>query len=207
MDKLLQVPEYEQLREMLSGERNSKKGISDIELQHLSWLGAQVPEGGDVVEIGSHRGKSISAIGCGVRAAGNLGKVRMFAVDLWLKGEGKTFEHYTSEETWQIFNEQIASVGLHDFIQTRMMSSAKAVEKRSKPIHLLFIDASHKYKDVLQDFQMWSRFVPVGGYVAFHDFGTRFKGVDKVVKEVVIPSGMWGEDAVHGRIWSARRIK
>jgi hypothetical protein len=207
MDKLLQVPEYEQLCAMLSGDHNGKFGIIDIEVQHLSWLGAQVPEGGDVVEIGSHRGKSISAIGCGVRAAGNLGKVRMFAIDLWLKGEGKTYDHYNSQETWKIFNEQIISVGLIDHVQPKMTSSAKAAEKRGKPIHLLFIDASHKYKDVLQDFQLWSRFIPVGGYVAFHDYGTRFKGVDKVIKEVVIPSGMWGEDAVYGRIWSAKRIK
>ena len=207
MDKLLQVPEYEQICQMLSGDHNGKFGITDIEVQHLSWLGSQVPAGGDVVEIGSHRGKSVSAIGCGIRAAGNQGKVRMFAVDLWLKGEGKTFDHYASEETWKIFNEQIASVGLHDFIQTRMMSSAKAAEKRGKPIHLLFIDASHKYKDVLQDWQLWSPFIPIGGYVAFHDFGTRFKGVDKVIREVVLPSAVWGEDAVYGRIWSARKIK
>lgn len=207
MDKLLRVPEYEKLCAMLSGDQNGKYGISDIEVEHLSWLGSQVPEGGDVVEIGSHRGKSISAIGCGIRAAGRLGKVRMFAVDLWLKGEGKTFEHYASPETWEIFNQQIASVGLHDFIQTRMMSSKKASEKRGKPIHLLFIDASHKYKDVLLDWQLWGKFVPLGGYVAFHDYGTRFKGVDRVIKEEVITSGNWGEDAVYGRIWSARRIK
>jgi hypothetical protein len=110
VDKLLQVPEFEQMRDMLSGKHDSKKGITDVELQHLAWLGSQVPEGGDVVEIGSHRGKSISAIGCGVRAAGNLGKVRLFAIDLWTKGEGKTFDHYASEETWRIFNEQIAAL-------------------------------------------------------------------------------------------------
>jgi hypothetical protein len=201
------VPEYDQLCAMLSGDHNGKFGITDIEVQHLSWLGAQVPEGGDVVEIGSHRGKSISAIGCGVKLAGRLGKVRMFAVDLWLKGVGRTFDHYASEETWRIFNEQIASVGLHDFIQTRMMSSARAAEKRGKPIHLLFIDASHKYKDVLNDWQLWSPFIPLGGYVAFHDYGTRFKGVDKVIKEEVIASGDWGDQAVYGRLWSARKIR
>lgn len=207
MDKLLQVPEYETICQMLSGDHNGKFGISEIEVAHLSWLGAQVPAGGDVVEIGSHRGKSISAIGCGIRAAGKQGKVRMFAVDLWLKGEGKTFDHYASEETWEIFNKQIESVGLHDFIQTRMMSSAKAAEKRGKPIHLLFIDADHKYKSVLQDWQLWSPFIPVGGYVAFHDFGTRFKGVDRVINEEVIASGAWEDISVYGRVWSARRIK
>ncbi len=207
MDKVLQVPEYQQICEMLSGDQNGKYGITDLEVQHLAWLGSQVPEGGDVVEVGSHRGKSISAIGCGVKAAGNLGKVRLFAVDLWMKGEGKTFDHYASEETWRIFNEQIASVGLHDFIQTRMMSSARAAEKRGKPIHLLFIDASHKYKDVLNDFQLWAKFIPVGGWIAFHDYGTRFKGVDRVINEEVISSKKWSDAGVYDRIWSARRIK
>ena len=190
MDKLLTVPEYEQICNMISGDHNGKYGITDIEVQHLSWLGSQVPAGGDVVEIGSHRGKAMSAIGSGIRAAGRLGKVRMFAIDLWLKGKGVTYDHYTTQETWDSFNEQIASVGLLDHVQPKMTSSARAAEKRSKPVHLLFIDASHKYKDVLQDFQLWSRFIPFGGRVAFHDFGTRFKGVDKVINEVVKPSGM-----------------
>jgi hypothetical protein len=71
---------------------------------------------------------------------------------------------------------------------------------------LLFIDARHDYKYVRADFIAWERFVPVGGMVAFHDYGTRFRGVDRVVHEDVTGSGKWSEGSVYGRIWSAVRL-
>ena len=201
--QLLNVPEFEKLQNLLSGDKDGKGGVSDAELMHLAWLAAQVPAGGVIVEIGSHRGKSTCALGCGLRAAGNVtGKI--FAIDLWTKGIGKTFSHYSSMQTWRIFNEQVTALGLGNVVQTRMMSSAEAAAKRAKPIDLLFIDASHKYKDVKQDYDLWHKFVPAGGWIAFHDFGTRFKGVDQTVAEAVA-SGLWEEGKVHDRIWSARR--
>jgi MMP 1-O-methyltransferase len=202
---LLTVKEFKHLRILLSGDGNITNGISDMELKHLSWLAAQVPTGGVIVEIGSHRGKSTCALGAGLRHAGNL-TAKLFAIDLWLKGKGKTFDHYSSAETWQIFNDQVAALGLTDLVHTRMMSSKEAASKRRKPIDLLWIDASHKYKDVLLDFTLWEKFVPVGGRIAFHDYGTRFPGVDKVINELVIPSGQWSDFNVVDRIWSARRV-
>jgi hypothetical protein len=126
-------------------------------------------------------------------------------VDLWLKGKGKTFDHYNSEETWRIFNEQIQSIGVAHIVNPVMMGSVPASKKRKNPIHLLFIDANHKYQYVLQDFKSWEKFIPSGGCVAFHDYGTRFPGVDQVIQEEVIDSGNWTDYQVHHRIWSAVR--
>jgi hypothetical protein len=86
-----------------------------------------------------------------------------------------------------------------------MTSSLDAAKRRSKPIHLLFIDASHKYKDVLADYQAWHGFVAPGGVIAFHDYGGRFTGVTKTIDETVIPSGLWTDIQRYGRIWSAVR--
>lgn len=202
---LLKVKEFKHLRILLSGDNNATNGITDLELQHLSWLASQVPTGGVIVEIGSHRGKSTCALGCGLRHANNL-SAKIFAIDLWLKGQGKTFDHYSSAETWQIFQDQVAALGLVDLVHTRMMSSKEAASKRKRPIDLLWIDASHKYKDVLLDFTLWEKFVPVGGRIAFHDYGTRFPGVDKVIDEHVISSGNWDDVNIIDRIWSARRV-
>lgn len=38
-----------------------------------------------------------------------------------------------------------------------------------KPIDLLFIDADHMYNSVKTDFEIWSKLVRPGGWVAFHD--------------------------------------
>jgi hypothetical protein len=198
------VPEFEVLRGFVSG--NQAATIYDVELMRLAWLGAQVPDGGAVVELGSYRGKSTCAIGCGVRAAGRTG-VTLFAVDLWLKGKGKTFDHYTTEETWRVFNAQVTSVGLGEMVRPVMRSTRDAALKRSKPVDFLFVDANHSFGKVLEDFEMWERFVPRGGWIAFHDYGSKFEGVDRVVNKYVAPSGDWSKGEVHGRIWSARRLR
>jgi hypothetical protein len=209
MDKVLKVAEFERLSALLSGDKNTTNGISDVEIMHLCWLGAQIPAGGDYVEIGSHRGKSICVVGCGVRAAGNHGAVRLFGVDLWTKNSARSarMAHYSSEETWQIFQKQVRSVGLQDVVIPVIGESVASARKRSKPIHLLFIDAAHDYKHVLADFKAWEKFIPIGGWIAFHDYGTRFKGVDRVIHEECIASGCWDDAEVYGRIWSARRVK
>lgn len=203
-DRLLMVTEYEQLCGLLSGANNATNGISNLEIQHLAWLAAQVPNGGSIVEIGSHRGKSACAMGCGLRHARNL-KARIYAVDLWLKGKGKTFEHYTTDETWRIFNEQVDRMSLRDTVVPRMMSSMAAAASWTGDVELLFIDGNHKYPFVLEDFNAWSKFIPSGGWIAFHDYGTRFDGVDRVVREEAISSGLFEDYALVHRIWSARK--
>lgn len=208
-EKLLVVPEYKTIKNMLSGMNNSTKGISNAEVQHLSWLGAQLPPGTAVVEIGSHRGKSISSIVCGMRSAG-LPLEHIFAVDLWHIGEGKTFEHYSSKETWEIFKKQIESVGLSEAIKPVVMESRRAAKQyplspNFRPIGLLFIDAYHYEGGVDVDYEVWHKFIASGGRIAFHDYGTRFKAVDKTIEETVIPSGLFDDFTVVGRIWSARK--
>jgi predicted O-methyltransferase YrrM len=192
-----------QLNALLSGSHDGQQGISPVEVEHLAWLGANMPNGGDVVEIGSHRGKSICCIASGIRHAGKT--ARIFCCDLWMEGKGKTFDHYASKETWDIFNKQVNDCGFTGKIVPVKGDANQSAKKRSRPIHLLFIDAGHKYKDVVKDCWAWSKFVAPGGRIAFHDFGTRFPGVDQVVNEEVIASGLWEDYQVHGRIWSARR--
>jgi hypothetical protein len=201
--KRLVLPNNDQLNQLLSGYNNTTAGISRVEVEHLSWLGAHLPTGGDYVEIGAHRGKSICCVGCGALHTGNT-TARLFAIDLWTLGE-KTFDHYRSQETWEIFQRQVKDCGLQDMVKPIMAYSVKASKKRSKPIHLLFIDASHKYKDVLADYEAWSPFVPTAGTIVFHDYKGRFPGVDKVIDEHVIPSGLWADYQRYGRIWSAVR--
>lgn len=53
----------------------------------------------------------------------------------------------------------------------------------SGPIHLLFIDGHHGYKDVKADTVKWQEFIPVGGVILFHDY-TRYDGVERAADEL-----------------------
>lgn len=204
MEQTLVSSGYKELCDLLSGVGDSKEGISNKEILHLTWLGANVPPGGAIVDVGSHKGKSICAMGAGALEAGNK-TVRLFAVDLWTRGT-TNFAHQKSQETYDTFLRQTAQMGLSDNIRICMASSLEAASKRGKSVHLLFIDASHKYLSVMDDYKAWCNFIPHGGRIAFHDYNTRFKGVQEVVDDIVIPSGLWKDYHIYDHIWSATRV-
>jgi len=198
-EQLLVLPEHDCLCALLSGAGNSTEGIWDIEGQHLAWLASQVPAGLSIVEIGSHKGKSTCFLAAGSRAGHGA---HVYAIDLWTLGKGRTYDHYHAEETWQMFLRQTEPY--RDLITPVRMDSLEAAKRRRRPIGLLFIDADHHFKPCLADYRAWHGFIPSGGYIAFHDYTPRY-GVKRVIDEVVIPSGLWEDAHVYGRIWSARR--
>jgi predicted O-methyltransferase YrrM len=204
MEQLLVLPRYRELCKLFSGVGEKTDGISNKEIQHLSWLAYNVPVGGDVIDLGSHKGKSACAMGSALLEAKN-DSARLFCIDLWTSGT-TNFEHQRAPESFETFKKQIEKMGLTDRVKVLMTSSMTAVSKRGKPVHLIFIDASHKYADVLADYTAWSKFIPSGGRIAFHDYNSRFSGVQKVVDETVIPSGLWEDYRAYDHIWSATRI-
>jgi hypothetical protein len=42
--------------------------------------------------------------------------------------------------------------------------------KWHEPIKLLWIDGDHRYNGIVCDIKCWSRFVVIGGVMAFHDY-------------------------------------
>jgi hypothetical protein len=205
--KTLELKDHEKLFGLLSGKNDATTGISNTEATHLSWLGANCPAGGVVVEVGSHRGKSISCIGCGIQHAGKTQK--MYCVDLWKTGKGLTRKHYHTHRTWELFQQQTKEAGVHGDIVPMKMASHHAAAQfalKPEPVALLFIDAQHDYKNVSADYFCWHRFVMPGGYVAFHDYTNNFPGVKRLIDQTVIPSGLWEDFSTVGTIWSARRV-
>lgn len=212
-EKLLKTKDYIKLKGLLSGVNNSTKGISNIEIEHLSWLGANMPMDSVAVEIGSHRGKSACCIASGI--VHNNGNQIIHCVDIWEDGRGKTFDHYHSQETWEIFKRQVHDLGFDNIVVPHKSTSERASHsysswnssgKQVPSIGLLFIDANHHEPFVEQDYMNWYRFIQPGGYVAFHDYGTRFPAVDRVVEEILKPSNLFEDYTVIGRIFSARKI-
>ena len=65
--------------------------------------------------------------------------------------------------------------------------SQAAADGFDEPIELLFVDGSHEYELVLEDFERWVPKVVDGGWVAFHDT-TWTRGPRKVVGSAVYRS-------------------
>lgn len=143
----------------------------------------------NIVEIGSHKGKSTAYLGRGAQE--NPNQPVVYAVDVW-----RRFAEYYPEKASSIFNDptifdtwedQMARAGVRKTIWPLEMSSADARKEfnATDKFGLLFIDAAHDYENALRDFKLWSPLVVPGGVVAFHDYGNpRWPhGVTRVVNE------------------------
>jgi len=76
-------------------------------------------------------------------------------------------------------------------------------------IHALFIDGAHGYADVKKDFFRWSPFIPVGGYILFHDYEglpAGKNGVNDVIMFAMLPQGVWEPEVALFGIYVARRL-
>ena len=91
---------------------------------------------------------------------------------------------------FHIFWQNIEKNGLARYITPITGMSSQVAKNWNKRIHLLYIDGSHEYEDVLADFQNFYPHVVPGGIVAFHDVHTAlrgpigFPGVQKVWQDV-----------------------
>ena len=131
---------------------------------------------GEIVEIGSWKGKSTVSLALGIKENGS-GKV--YAID-----HHRGSKEHGTVNTYEEFKKNIFSFGVSDYVVPLVMSSEEANKSWQRPIKLLWIDGSHEYEDVKKDFMMWERHLVVNGLIAFHD--TFFwPGPKKVVDEFI----------------------
>lgn len=152
-------------------------------LLHVSAIGAlcRLPNHA-IVELGSYCGKSTVVLGKASKSLGGTSKV--YAID---PHEGEiNFPDgvHRTPPTLNRFKENMASCGLLDIVELIQKRSFEVVW--DKPIALLLIDAFHDYESVSRDFRQFSKWVPPGGVVAFHDYELNDQpGVTRFVNEIL----------------------
>lgn len=166
--------------------------VSEVEGQMLAELAGLVDPPRVIVEIGSYTGKST----CFLAVAASE---PVYAIDLWdllLPGEKKKRRNkhkyavkFNSTAARDVFTQRTG--GLNNVIPVR--ADSREVSKIwTQPIGLLFIDGAHDFASVKADYDGFAGFVWRGGYLAMHD-ATPGSRVDKVIEQVIVPSGLWGE--------------
>jgi len=180
--------------------------ISSDEGAHLAYLASQIPQGGTVVEIGTNEGKSASFIAFGLRHAGNI-TAKVHCVDLWSLG-GPTQQHnYRDPHKQAKFEANRDRLGLNGVLIAHRAESTQFAKTWTEAIDLLFIDAGHTYEALHADYDAWNGFVPVGGFIAFHDYMDMWPGVKRVLDEEVFPDLRWRHWQTVYRLKSARRVE
>jgi MMP 1-O-methyltransferase len=166
--------------------------LTDEEGEALYELARACSGRGVIVEIGSWKGKSTVCLGLGSRAGASL---PVYAVD----------PH--ADYRFGDFKTNVERAGIADLVRPIASLSQPAAADFDEPIELLFVDGSHEYDLVLEDFEKWVPKVVEDGWVAFHDT-TWTAGPRKVVGEAIYRSRRF-KDArfVVGSTTVARKVQ
>jgi len=146
--------------------------LTDEEGEALYELARSCRGDGAIVEIGSWKGKSTVCLGLGSQAGRS---VPIYAID----------PH--ADYRFGDFKTNVERAGIAELVRPVASLSQPAADTFDEPIELLFVDGSHEYDLVLEDFEKWVPKVVDGGWVAFHDT-TWTVGPRKVVGQGVYRS-------------------
>lgn len=134
---------------------------------------------GVIVEIGSWKGRSTVWLGYGSKEGNH---VKVYAVD----PHTGSSEHRLFGRVWTFddFMENIKWNHLEDVVIPLVTNSESAVHLIAEPVEMIFIDGSHEYEDVKNDFQLWYPKIITGGVLALHDV-TTFPGPARIAEEFI----------------------
>ena len=166
--------------------------LTDEEGEALYELARACRGEGVIVEIGSWKGKSTVCLGLGSQAGKS---VSVYAID----------PH--ADYRFGDFKQNVERAGIKEVVRPIASLSQAAAGDFDEPIELLFVDGSHEYDLVLEDFEKWVPKVIDGGWVAFHDT-TWTKGPRKVVGQAVYRSRRFKDvEFVVGSMTVARKVE
>lgn len=133
-----------------------------------------------IVEIGSYVGKSTMVLGSVAQWAGG----EVHAIDPH-QGEITSPQgpKIATRPTFDKFMENIRWAHLEHVVRPIRKFSYEV--NFDRPIGFLFIDGLHDYGNVMRDYVCFSSWVEKGAGIAFHDYGTDFPGVDRLVDDLV----------------------
>lgn len=169
-------------------------------------IARRLPPESTIVEIGSWKGKSTYCLACGLRSG------RIVAIDPFdASGDAESQPFYLKRHgqtpLYIEFQQQMKELGVAHKIVVKQGFSAQFVGIFPR-IDLLFIDGDHSREGTLFDFENYAPYVPVGGYIAFHDYQNRADpawGPNWVVDRYLVPSENYQCVGLHGSLWIARK--
>lgn len=177
--------------------------LDEREADCLYTLALDAGKYGPCLEIGSYCGKSSVYLGTACKKNSTV----LFSIDHHCGSEeqqpGEEYfdpdlldEHTGKVDTLRHFRKTISDFGLDDVVIPIIGRSAIIGRVWETPLSLLFIDGSHAYEAVLNDYDIWAPKLIQGGYLLFHDiFSDPSKGgqAPYLVYQKAVASGRYEE--------------
>jgi predicted O-methyltransferase YrrM len=142
--------------------------LSDDQALRLWTRGREVPESGQIVEIGSFRGRSTVVL-----ASAAAPGVEVVAIDPHAGNDRgpRELDGYVDEaaEDNAAFEANLVAAGVRDRVRHVRAPSGGAHGDVHGDVDLLYVDGAHRYGPALEDLRTWGARVAPGGTMLVHD--------------------------------------
>lgn len=138
-----------------------------------------------IVEIGSYRGRSTTALALG---SINGNKVPIFAVDPHENFTGILGGEFGGKDRG-IFFQNMLDTSCFEIVRLINSSSEIITPGWKKEVSLLWIDGDHSYEGVKRDYECWKPFLTEESIIVFDDSLDRSIGPVKLIEDLVTNEG------------------
>jgi hypothetical protein len=160
----------------LEKSRRIKGFLEETEARRLYDLALEASRLGPCLEIGSYCGKSAIYLGTACKENGSV----LFSLDHHAGSEEQQpgQEYFDPDlldketgkiDTLRLFRKTIETFDLGNTVVPVIGRSEVVGRFWNMPLGLIFVDGSHAYESVLNDYMIWAKHVMPDGYLVFHD--------------------------------------
>lgn len=159
------------------------------EMQLLALLGAVPTAAGEILEIGSYKGKSAVILALAARLGDNA---TVNAVDPMTSPSVTDPDLKGAADTLGDFEANVRRAGVEGRVRLHKMLSAELAPGWRLPLRLLWIDGDHLYAGTRADLEGFEPHLADGAIVAIHDVLHLFDGGIRVFAENILLSPNYG---------------
>jgi predicted O-methyltransferase YrrM len=201
------------LRQVAAATRDVEGWLSRREAEFLTLLAGEPTTDGDVLEIGSFRGRSTIALALGMeysQSRAGTGRSSLIAVDPMRDDDPLLEQALPAGSARAAFEANLDRAQVRGRVEFHQTYSYELARSWNRPLRLLWIDGDHRYAATKQDFDLFIPFLADGGILAMHDVLSRYDGCIRVFCEDVLSSPRVGAAGLCGSIgwaqfWNSAR--
>ncbi len=185
--------------ELLATAKTVDGYLSRRDVKFLALLAACPTAQGEILEIGSFKGKSTIILS---KSAGLAGGGKVIAVDPLIDGALPG-----GDLSLKQLRSNLERHGVADRVEFHQEYSAEFSRTWHGPLRLLWIDGDHSYAGAKSDFTLFSPFLADGAIIALHDVLHGRDGPIRVFAEDILLSPHFGAAGLCGSIGWSQFIK